>query len=478
MSKKSIYFSGIDWLLVLIYVTLVAIGGLMIYSAVYDAESVGLPARFVNQLVWFGLSITVGWVILLVDSKYWYNLSYVGYIVMLALLIGVGLFAPEIKGARSWISLGGFTVQPAEFMKIITALAISRFMSSYTFDFRNVADFFKVCVILGLPMGIIMILQNDTGSSLVFASFLFMLYREGLNRFFYIILISLITIFISYFLLNSFAFLLLLVIILLVISSVYSGEWRDKIRYGAILAGVFIILSLIFYREGDIAGTSLTTLFMVSLGLTMPLVIFYVIRKPSHLQYVIYFVCSIVYFFSVRYVFENIIQLHQQKRILILLGVESDIFGWGYNVNQSKIAIGSGGLWGKGFLNGTQTKFNFVPEQSTDFIFCTVGEEFGFFGAAIILLLFLALILRIIKIGESVQDPFSRIFCYCVASVFLFHLMINVGMTIGIMPVIGIPLPFFSYGGSSLLAFSVMIALVLKLSKDSYEKGNNINHYL
>lgn len=471
MVAKNNSYSGIDWILIAIYFLLAMCGLTLIFSALYNGdtgEGFALPPRIINQLVWLGMSVCVSFLIMLVDSKYWHIYSYYAYFFMLALLIGVGLFTPVINGARSWIVLGGFSFQPAEFMKVIAALAISRYMSSYSFDMSNKMNFLTMCALLAMPVLVIKFLQNDTGSALVFVGFLFMLYREGLNHFFYIALLSLIAIFVASFLLEPFAVVALIIYLTIIASTFSQGRHDVIIRYLFLLSALFVILFGVFGYFEVVLGAD--SVLLIAFTLTIPLLIYFVKMHGGYMVYLIYIILATAYYYSVNYVFNVMIQLHQQKRILALLGIERDIYGWGYNVHQSQISIGSGGLLGKGFLNGTQTKFNFVPEQSTDFIFCTVGEEFGFIGSVFVVLLFGALILRLIVIGDNMTSGFSRIYCYCVASVFLFHVLINIGMTIGIIPVIGIPLPFFSYGGSSFLTFTVMLAIVLKLNKDNFDR--------
>lgn len=464
------FYSNIDFMLIAIYFLLALSGVLLIFSALYDNETGGVPSRFTNQIIWFGISLIVSVFILLVDSKYLYIYSYIIYFIMLLIMLAVAFFGREVKGAQSWISIGGFTMQPAEFMKIATALALSRYMSSYSFDMRNMRDFITMISIIVAPVLIIFI-QNDTGSALVFGSFFFMLYREGLNRIIYVAGITMIAIFIAFFLLEPYMVIASIILLTIAIHALLYGDILMKLRYLIIFLFAYFILHIIFVSEGS-DGMTPSFLLIITFILTLPLIVYYLYSKAVHsgIKYISYIIATICYYFSVSYVFNNVMQLHQRKRVLDLLGVESDIFGWGYNVNQSKIAIGSGGMWGKGFLHGTQTKFNFVPEQSTDFIFCTVGEEFGFIGSVVVVLLFAILILRLMYIGDKIFNSYSRIYCYCAASIILFHVVINIGMTIGIVPVIGIPLPFFSYGGSSLLAFTIMLSIALKLNMDNFEK--------
>ena len=319
-------------------------------------------------------------------------------------------------------------------------------------------------MIVGLPV-LIVILQNDTGSALVYGSFLFMFYREGFNGWVYVALIMIISLFVFSFLLEPVTLLIVLILVCAIGEGVSNGNWKSKVIYLAGLALGSILLYLLFNAVLRI-GMSWHTAILIAAVLSVGAVVAYAYRYKIHniLTFILLFFGSLGFTYTIDYAFQHL-QIHQQKRILDLLGLESDLKGWGYNVNQSKIAIGSGGFSGKGFLEGTQTKFNFVPEQSTDFIFCTVGEEWGFLGSAVIVVLFTVLILRIIRMGERQMEPFGRIYCYCVASIFLFHVAVNIGMTIGIMPVIGIPLPFFSYGGSSLIAFTILLFVAIKAGR-------------
>ena len=462
------FYSNIDWILILIFFLLVAGGLLSILSALYDGGA-ELPSRFINQCMWLGIAAAAGMFIILIDSKYLFLYSYHAYFLMLFLMFAVALFGKEVNGARSWISIGSFSVQPVEFMKIATILAISRYMSSYSFDITKLRDLFIMCSIIVAPVFMIF-MQNDTGSALVFGSLLLMLYREGLTKWIYIAGISVISLFIAFFIIESFALISFIIIFTTFVNIWFHGDFRTKIKYLIILYSIYFALSFLFIDESGAISRSM--LLVISFFLTLPLFFLYMRYRKGleSWKYISYIICSILFLRVVDFIFNNIMQIHQRKRILDLLGIENDIFGWGYNVNQSKIAIGSGGFFGKGFLNGTQTKFNFVPEQSTDFIFCTIGEEFGFIGTSIVTLLFAALILRLMHIGDRLFNSYSRIYCYSIASIFLFHIVINIGMTIGIAPVIGIPLPFFSYGGSSLLSFTIMLSIALKLNMDNFEK--------
>lgn len=472
--ENSLTVGGLDWITILVYTVLVLMGWVNIYAAVYDeahSSIFDISQRYGMQLIWIGVSAFIAISILLIDDKYYHILAYPLYWFSILVLIGVLLFGKEVNGAKSWL----FGIQPSEFVKFTTALALARYMSSYSFDIRNLKHLLHVAILLGLPVLIVM-LQNDTGSALVFGSFLFMLYREGFNGWVYIALIMIISLFIFSFLLEPTALLIVLILVCVVGEGMTNGNWRSKATY---LAGLALGSTLIYTVCQLLLSIDISWYLSILIAATLSIgiVILYAYRYKINniLTFILLFFGSLGFTYTVDYVFNNVLQIHQQKRILDLLGLESDLSHWGYNVNQSKIAIGSGGFTGKGFLEGTQTKFNFVPEQSTDFIFCTVGEEWGFIGSAIVIILFVILILRLIRMGERQQEPFGRIYCYCVASVFLFHITINIGMTIGIMPVIGIPLPFFSYGGSSLIAFTILLFVAIKLDASKHNELPFVN---
>jgi rod shape determining protein RodA len=403
--------SNIDWLTLILYFVFVGGGLLCIYASVYKEEHPMIYDTSMNygrQLIWIGLSMFIGILILFVDEKFFYAFAYPIYGITIFLLIAVLAAGTTVKGSSSWIEVAGFRLQPAEFAKFGTALALARYLSGYNIKFKEK----KVQIIAGamalLPLFIIL-LQNETGSALVFGSFVFVLYREGLP---------------GYFLFIGFMVIVLSVLALLV-----------SPMYLMIAIGVIAVLFTLMIRRNR------QNLILVgAVALLM---------------------CA--YVSSVDYVFENVLQPHQKSRINVLLGKEVDLKGAGYNVMQSKIAIGSGGFLGKGFLEGTQNKFRFVPEQSTDFIFCTIGEEYGFLGSTVFIVLYMLLLWRIVYLAERQRYKFNRIYGYSVASILFFHFLINIGMTLGVMPVIGIPLPFISYGGSSLLSFTVLLFIFLRL---------------
>ena len=467
--------NGIDWGSVAIFFSLMLLGWLNIYAAVFDdAARAGfsMDSRYGSQLIWMGVSVLAAVVIMLIDEIYYHILAYPSYILMLAVLLATLFIGTEVNGAKSWLRLGGFSVQPAEFAKFTTALALARYMSSYSFSMADWRSRLYAVLLLAAPMAVIL-LQNDAGSAIVFASFLIVFYREGFNSWVYVALGMVVFLFVFSFLWNPATLLAAVIVICTLIEGFMNGEWRDKVRYLAavalVSAVIYLAAALLTRGEAGFYGCLLA-----AAGLSLIAVGIYAWRAKlkNVLICIGMFVGSVAFTQVVDTVFDHM-QLHQQKRILNLLGVESDPQEWGYNVNQSKIAIGSGGFFGKGYLQGTQTKYDFVPEQSTDFIFCTVGEEWGFLGSAVVLGLFCWLILRLIRMGERQQEAFGRVYCYGVASIFLFHVLVNVGMTIGLMPVIGIPLPLFSYGGSSLFAFTLLFFVAVKLDSRRRESDGH-----
>lgn len=361
----------VDWWSILIYAALVLAGWLNIYAAVYDdrhASIFDLSQRYGMQLVWVGVSAFMAVSILLIDAKYYHILAYPLYWGTILILVGVLFFGKEVNGAKSWIMIGPVALQPTEFVKFTTSLALARYMSSYTFDIHRPHDLLRVGAIIGLPVLIVM-LQNDTGSALVYGSFLFMFYREGFNRWVYVVLIMVVSLFVFSFLLDPAALLIVLLLVCVISEGLTNGYWRSKLIY---VAALTLFVALLYMLLPMLGGSiSLHTAILVGVVLSLGLVAAYAYRYKVRnvLMFVLFFFGSLAFTYSIDYAFDNILQTHQQKRILDLLGLESDLKGWGYNVNQSKIAIGSGGFSGKGFLEGTQTKFNFVPEQSTDFIF-------------------------------------------------------------------------------------------------------------
>lgn len=459
-------FEGIDFGTIAIYVAIVLVGLLSIFSASYDEYApspFSMSHYYMKQLVWIGAAWSVGLVVLLLDGRFYHMYAYPSYLLGLCMLLAALLFGHEVNGAKAWFKIGSVQIQPVEFAKIATALALARVMSAYSFSINKASDLRKVAMVICTPL-IIIVLQNDTGSGIVLGSFLFVLYREGLNKWLCIPVLLIAALFIISFLLSPMTLLILAIVVCTLSEAMMNRQWKSRIIY---LASVALATILLKIGVGVAApgAMSLYGCLLTTTLLSLIVVVVYAYRANLNNIFIILslFVGMMVFLPTTDYIFNSILKQHQRDRILSFLGIISDPQGVDYNVNQSKIAIGSGGFIGKGFLEGTQIKFGFVPENHTDFIFCTAGEEWGFVGACVVLGLFATLIFRLIKMGERQEEPFGRIYCYCVASILLFHVMVNVGMTIGLMPVMGIPLPFMSYGGSSLIAFTILLFIAIRL---------------
>ncbi|MFZ1237065.1 MAG: rod shape-determining protein RodA [Prevotella sp.] len=476
IDKPTGVFRSLDWWTILIYIALLTFGWLSVCGASYnfgDTDIFSLSTRSGMQIIWIGTSIFLGFVLIMLDDRYYEMFAYVIYALLLLLLF-VTIFNPhEIKGSRSWLVLGPLRLQPAEFAKFGTALAVAKFMGRYTFNIHKWKDFAIALSIVFVPM-LFIVAQKETGSALVYLSFLLMFYREGMPGsvlFTGLAMVLYFVVGIKYENVELWSlpvslgkFVVLLMVQVFSVSMVYIYCKNKKLTQwllGIILGGT--ILALLFAHfviPFDIVWVQ----FLLLVGLIGYLVFQWMGSQFKNYLYIALFsIGSIFFFYSADFVLNKILEPHQRVRITVLLGLDEDVSGVGYNVHQSEIAIGAGGLKGKGFLNGTQTKLKFVPEQDTDFIFCTVGEEEGFIGSAGVLLLFLALILRLLKLAERQPFAFGRIYGYCVAGIFLFHVFINVGMVLGLTPVIGIPLPLFSYGGSSLWGFTVLLFIFLRI---------------
>ncbi len=415
MRSRDEMIGPFDWVTFAAYCSLVLVGWLAIFTSQYDGESINIlsfSTNYAKQIIWIVLSMSIFLFIQLLDTKVYHFLSYLIFGIVMMMLVSVLVYGQVVAGSKSWINFGFFKLQPSEFAKFATALALARYLGkSKKGVFFKQNNLLMAFVILGIPLALIL-LQGDVGSAMVFAGFIFVLNREGLSSWF-----------------------------------IYIGLIIAVLSVFALLMNQYLLIGLIW---------------LIALGLI------YLNRKKRQLIWLIggVAIVSSVYVLGVDFIFNEVLESHHRSRINVLLGKEMDNSGAAYNVNQSKIAIGSGGLIGKGFLQGTQTRYDFVPELSTDFIFCTIGEEFGFLGSAALISLFMFLLIRLLILAERQRSGFSRIFIYCVVAVIFMHVLINIGMTIGLMPVIGIPLPFMSYGGSSLISFSLMIALSLKLDSD------------
>ncbi len=412
-------FPRYDWLIIFIFLILVGFGWFNIYSASLSDSAEGFwdfDQIYMRQLLFIGLSAILIVFILAVEAKFYERFASVFYIISLVSLLGLFVFGKNISGATSWYGFGSFSLQPSEFAKAITALALAKFVSDIQTNMRDLKYQVGAFVILALP-ALFIIPQPDPGSALIYAAFIFPLYREGLHLVYLLFIVFSVTLFVS-----TLAFGVLWVCI-----------------------AVLIIMALVFYKRRK--------------------------RRPNIIKYVIIAVSCMAFAFSVNYIFNNVFEQRHRDRFNIVLGKEVDARGIGYNTNQSEIAIGNGGWLGKGWTQGTQTKGNFVPEQHTDYIFTTVGEEWGFLGSIFVVILFVALILRLIIKAEKQRSQFGRVYGYSVASILFLHFFVNIGMVTGIFPTVGIPLPFFSYGGSALWGFTILLFIFVKIDSSRFENN-------
>lgn len=470
------YYRKLDWWLIFCFLMLILTGWINIYSSIYSEEHnsiLDLSQRYGMQFIWILSSIVIAAVILFVITPKVYSvLPPQIYLAVLVLLASVLFLGKEINGSHSWFVLGPVRFQPAEISKISTSLLLAYIMSRHNFKLTNLRDSLLVAVVLLIPMELI-IMEKETGSALVYMGFIFMLYREGLNGWLLAFGFAFILLFVT-----TLAFSPLVSIIITFATAVILNGALSRHSTVQTLIAIPVAVLLAYL---PVIGTYEPLSFINKIGaqyiavmILVPVMIATIIygtrKRYRHTKFIaVSFVCAIIFIFSVNFIFDKILQPHQRARIESLLGIKEDLMGSGYNVHQSKIAIGSGGLFGKGFLNGTQTKYDFVPEQSTDFIFCTIGEEWGFAGSVFVILLYCLLIVRLIIISERQRSSFVRIYGYCVACCFFMHVFINIGMTMGLMPVIGIPLPFLSYGGSSLWTFTAMLFIFIRLDLERWK---------
>lgn len=474
-STNQSIFRNIDWITVIFYLILVVAGAISIYAASYDYDHASIFSfdEFSGkQIRWILLSLVLGVVLLLIDSRLYEAYAYPIYGLLLILLTVTIFIAPDIKGSHSWIVLGPMSIQPAEFAKCATALALAKLFSTYNFNLNaRLSNYIKALAIIFIPI-LLILAQKETGSALAYLSLFFVLYREGMSGLillaalcavvFFVVTVKFTETMVMGIPLGEVAVFVMIMVIMVCMLAVYCKHSIGARNVFLWFAGCGLTAWILTMSEIEVPGV---IFFLSSIGVAIVYCIYLMFQ--SQLKRVLLTIgatiMSIIFLFSVNYVFDKVLEPHQQMRIKVALGIVEDLRGYGYNVNQSKIAIGSGGFIGKGFLNGTQTKLKYVPEQHTDFIFCTIGEEEGFVGSTIVLILFLALILRILTLAERQPTTFGRVYAYCVASIFIFHLAINVGMVIGLCPVIGIPLPFFSYGGSSLWGFTILLFILLRI---------------
>ena len=480
-TKDSI-IKRIDWWTVMLFALLAIMGWLAICGSTHSYIDNGFTdffnqgERSGKQAMWMGVSLFAGFIMLCIPKLTYRNLSVILYAGTMLLGIITIFIATDIKGSRSWISAGSLRIQPAEFMKFATALMLAAFIGRRDFKMSNNSDFLKCVGIILLPM-LIIIGQKETGSALVYLALFLVLYREGMTGIFLLTAVS--------------------AIIYFVVGIKYGGVMMEKlpISVGQYATSIIIqIISIATVKLWCKNNKTFLVLFTTNLAVTLcsywvaiylvefnimitqyALLAFNVIylllqirlrKEKKNLWIALYIIGAIAFNYSCNYVMQNVLKPHQKIRIEVLLGLKEDLNGAGYNVHQSKIAIGSGGVWGKGFLNGTQTKLNYVPEQDTDFIFCTIGEEQGFSGSVFVLTMFIIFIFRIIHLAERQEDRFGRAYGYAIASIFFLHFTINIGMVLGLVPVIGIPLPFFSYGGSSFLGFTILLSIFLRIDAD------------
>ena len=483
---QSSFFRRIDKPLLILYAIFLILGWVCVYEASYvksQTSILDIDYRSGMQFIWICVSIVAAIVILNTKPLFFYTWSYVIYVAVVVLLIVTLFVAPNIKGSHSWLVVGGFSIQPAEFAKFATALAIAYFYSLQNLHTISVRRKILVTIlIIALPMGIIL-LQKEAGSALVFLAFMLMLYREGLSPMVILVGFLSVVVFIitirfasdtEIFYTEHLGKLISTNIILLIAAIIYElyALYNTKIRIIHILGivlglyAIAIVLNIFLIKIDLLYVALLAALLM--LGLLVK--VFIDSGRKIYLLIAVFIISFIVYSFSTEFIFEKVLEPHQKIRIETLLGLKEDPKGAEWNTNQSKIAISSGGLWGKGFLKGTQTKLKFVPEQDTDFIFCTIAEEWGFVGSIVVVSMFFLFIYRILFLSERQSNIFARVYGYSVAGIFIFHVIINIGMVVGIVPVIGIPLPFFSYGGSSLLAFTILLFIFIKL-----DMGNKVN---
>ena len=460
-------FGRVDWVALGLYIILVLVGILCITSASYDAEVGSIFSfkhNYMKQIMWAGISSVIALVILLLERRYFHMFAYPAYIVGILLLVACLIFGVKVNGAQAWFEFGSVIIQPAEFVKIATALMMARVMSDYSFSMNRLKDLFKVAGVILLPL-LIIVLQNDTGSGLVLCSFLFVCIREGITKYIYFPLIFTVLLFIASFIFTPEAIFTALIILFTIYNILKNGAIIGHIRFLAAIFLAVLLLCILTPLSGYASLMIVCSLAAVILGFVA-----IKLREMSLLWPIIMFVYAMLFVPTTDFMFSKL-KSHQQDRILTYVGIKSDPKGIDYNVNQSLIAIGSGGMFGKGFMEGTQIKYDYVPEKHTDFIFCTVGEEWGFMGTLIVVLLYISLILRLMRMGERIKEPFGRVYCYSVAAILLFHVWVNIGMTIGLMPVMGIPLPLMSYGGSSLVASTILIMIAIRLDASTEDES-------
>jgi rod shape determining protein RodA len=470
--KRSInIWNGIDKITILLFLSLIIMGWFNIYAAVYNEEHkeiLDLSQRYGKQFVWIVASIVIAVFVVIIDNRFYFFFPWFIYGALMLSLILVLIFGNEINGARSWFEFGGFSLQPSEFAKFGTALALAGYLNTQRQDLTRLKVIIPAVAIILFP-ALLTALQPDMGSTIVYFALFIVLFREGMSPYILISGLLMVILFFLTLLINNLYLTIELIVIAIFLVWFATRKWKLCIIGSGILILITVIIYVIDHYVLKIIGNELVI--FVSLILSGVIYAFYIYSKRALAVLIIYLFLlgSILFINTVDYTFNNLLPPHQKDRVNILLGFKSDPHGIGYNVNQSIISIGSGGFTGKGYLQGTQTKFKFVPKQSSDFIFCTIGEEWGFMGSFVVIGLYLVLLLRLIFLSERQRSVFSRIYGYGVVSILFIHVFINIGMAIGLVPVIGIPLPFFSYGGSSLWGFTILLFIFLRLDASRTE---------
>jgi rod shape determining protein RodA len=464
-------WSGIDKITILLFLILVTMGWFNIYAAVYNEEHAGLldmSQRYGKQFIWIIASLIIAIFVVIIDNRFYFFFSWFIYGFAMFLLVLVLLVGAKINGARSWFEFGSLSVQPSEFAKFATALALAGYLSTKRQELTKLKMVIPAMAVIIIP-ALLTALQPDMGSSIVYFSLFIVLFREGMSPYIFVSGLLMLILFFLTLLVNKLSLTIALVIIASLLILIATRKWKLVLSGSAVFILIGAILYLLNYYV--FKRFSKEIIVFISLLLSGVAYAFYIYNRKafSILIIFLFLIGSIIYVNSVDYSFNKLLPAHQKDRIDILLGIKSDPHGTGYNVNQSIISIGSGGLTGKGFLQGTQTKFKFVPKQSSDFIFCTIGEEWGFFGSFVVIGLYMFLLLRLLFLAERQRSVFSRVYGYGVVSILFTHVFINIGMAVGIVPVIGIPLPFFSYGGSSLWGFTILLFIFLRLDASRTE---------
>lgn len=458
-------FGRVDMVALLTYVAIVLLGFIFITSASFNHDTENIFAfshNYMKQLMWIGISWSIATVVLLLERRFFHMFATPAYVIGIFLLIAALLFGREVNGAKAWFEFGSIRVQPVEFVKIAVALMMARVMSDYSFNIKRFTDLVKVAAVIILPFMII-VLQNDTGSGLVLGAFIFVLFREGLSKYIYFPVIFTIFLFIVSLIFEPVVIFTVLIVLFTMYSLLHHGALQGHVVF---LCAVFLVALLVALFTPLSGYASL----MVASIIAVVVLLFLAFKTHtlSLLWPIAMFIYAMTFVPACDMLFSKL-EPHQQNRIYTFVGLVDDPQGVGYNVMQSEIAIGSGGLVGKGLFEGTQNRYDFVPEKHTDFIFSVVGEEWGFVGAFIVVALYITLILRLMRMGERIKEPFGRVYCYSVAAMLLLHVCVNIGMTIGVMPVMGIPLPLMSYGGSSLMAFTILIMIAIRLDASTSE---------